>query len=79
MSPAKSTRARTSKSSCPRADAVADDIDDIYEDELTAGHGELVLVVDDEEGIREVVEATLIASGYRVLTAEDGEVASRFV
>lgn len=61
----------------PASDAVADDIDDLPEDEMTAGHGELVLVVDDEEGIREVVEATLLASGYRVLTAEDGEVASQ--
>jgi two-component system, cell cycle sensor histidine kinase and response regulator CckA len=61
----------------PASDAVADDIDDFSEDELTAGQGELILVVDDEEGIREVVEATLLASGYRVLTAEDGEVALR--
>jgi PAS domain S-box-containing protein len=61
----------------PASDAVADDLDDFAEDEMSAGHGELVLVVDDEEGIREVVEATLIASGYRVLTAEDGEVALR--
>ena len=61
----------------PASDAVADDIDEELEDDLTAGHGELVLVVDDEENIREVVEATLLASGYRVLTAEDGEVALR--
>jgi PAS domain S-box-containing protein len=44
---------------------------------LAAGSGEMVLVVDDEPGIREVVEATLEAAGYRVLTAEDGEVALR--
>ncbi len=61
----------------PASDAVADDIDDLPEDDMAAGHGELVLVVDDEENIREVVEATLLASGYRVLTAEDGEVALR--
>ena len=61
----------------PASDAVADDVDEELEDDLTAGHGELVLVVDDEENIREVVEATLLASGYRVLTAEDGEVALR--
>ncbi|NOT61594.1 MAG: response regulator [Acidobacteria bacterium] len=38
-----------------------------------AGHGELILVVDDEANIREVVEATLQAHGYQVITAEDGQ------
>ena len=37
-----------------------------------AGHGELVLVVDDEEPIREVTRATLEKHGYGVLTAADG-------
>ncbi len=36
------------------------------------GHGEWVLVVDDEETIRELTTATLEHSGYRVLTASDG-------
>ena len=36
------------------------------------GKGELVLVVDDESAIREVTRQTLEASGYQVLTAEDG-------
>lgn len=36
------------------------------------GQGELILVVDDEEVIREVVQKTLIAHGYRVITAGDG-------
>lgn len=36
------------------------------------GHGELVLVVDDEDNIREVTQATLQKFGYRVLTATDG-------
>jgi len=36
------------------------------------GHGELILVVDDEEVIREVVQKTLCAHGYRVITAGDG-------
>jgi PAS domain S-box-containing protein len=39
---------------------------------LPAGHGELVLVVDDEPTIRELTGRTLAAFGYRVLTAEDG-------
>jgi two-component system cell cycle sensor histidine kinase/response regulator CckA len=40
--------------------------------ELPSGSGELVLVVDDEEPIREVARATLEEYGYRVLTAADG-------
>ncbi len=36
------------------------------------GQGELILVVDDEEVIREVVQKTLLAHGYRVITAGDG-------
>jgi hypothetical protein len=36
------------------------------------GHGEVVLVVDDEPSIREITQATLESSGYRVLTANDG-------
>jgi nitrogen-specific signal transduction histidine kinase/ActR/RegA family two-component response regulator len=40
--------------------------------EAWRGHGETVLVVDDEEGIRMVVARLLIASGYRVLEAANG-------
>ncbi len=40
--------------------------------QLPRGHGELILVVDDEEGIREVTRGTLQAFGYSVLTANDG-------
>ncbi len=36
------------------------------------GAGELILVVDDEENIREIARATLEKFGYRVLTATDG-------
>lgn len=36
------------------------------------GHGELILVVDDESSIREIARATLEAYGYRVLVAADG-------
>ncbi len=39
---------------------------------LRRGNGELVLVVDDEEAIRKIVQATLERFGYRVLTAENG-------
>jgi len=42
------------------------------EPETQRGHGELILVVDDEPAIREVTRNTLETSGYRVLTASDG-------
>ncbi len=40
---------------------------------LPRGNGELILVVDDEETIRDITRATLEKFGYRVLTASDGE------
>lgn len=39
---------------------------------LPRGSGETILLVDDEPGIREITGATLIAFGYRVITAADG-------
>jgi two-component system, cell cycle sensor histidine kinase and response regulator CckA len=39
---------------------------------LPSGHGELILVVDDEAAIREIARGTLEAHGYRALTASDG-------
>jgi two-component system cell cycle sensor histidine kinase/response regulator CckA len=39
---------------------------------LRRGNGELVLVVDDEEAIRKIVQATLERFGYRVLAAANG-------
>jgi CheY-like chemotaxis protein len=40
--------------------------------EVPHGNGELLLVVDDEASILEVTRTSLEASGYRVLTAQDG-------
>jgi len=40
--------------------------------DLPLGHGELILVVDDEESIREITRGTLETFGYTVLTASDG-------
>ncbi len=37
------------------------------------GHGELVLLVDDEPGVRDVTREVLESLNYRVLTAADGE------
>jgi len=40
--------------------------------DLPLGHGELVLVVDDEESIRAITRGTLETFGYSVMTASDG-------
>lgn len=39
---------------------------------LPAGSGELILVVDDEEGVRAIARATLERFGYRVILAANG-------
>jgi len=39
---------------------------------LRAGHGEQILVVDDEDAVLMITQQTLEAFGYRVLTATDG-------
>jgi two-component system, cell cycle sensor histidine kinase and response regulator CckA len=41
--------------------------------QLPTGHGELILVIEDEEAVRELTKTTLEAYGYRVVTAQDGE------
>jgi PAS domain S-box-containing protein len=40
--------------------------------DLPSGNGELVLVIDDENAIREVAKETLSTFGYRVMIANDG-------
>ena len=40
--------------------------------DIPGGRGELVMVVDDEESIREVAKETLTTFGYSVITAADG-------
>jgi PAS domain S-box-containing protein len=39
---------------------------------LPTGHGETILVVDDEESIREITSTTLERFGYKVLVASEG-------
>jgi len=43
--------------------------------DLPAGHGETILIVDDESNIREVTAAVLSRTGYNTLVAEDGPAA----
>ncbi len=40
--------------------------------ELPQGHGELVLLADDEESMRQIARRMLESCGYRVVTAADG-------
>ncbi|HEY9205959.1 MAG TPA: PAS domain S-box protein [Candidatus Methanoperedens sp.] len=40
---------------------------------LPVGHGESILVVDDEDKIREITKKTLETHGYEVMTANDGK------
>ncbi|MBD2680877.1 MULTISPECIES: response regulator [Nostoc] len=40
--------------------------------ELPSGHGELILVVDDEDSIREITKTWLEQNGYKVIVANDG-------
>jgi len=42
------------------------------ENAIIRGHGETVLVIDDETMIRDTVKSTIERYGYRVITAEDG-------
>ncbi len=44
----------------------------VRQTDLPLGNGELILVVDDEQAIREITRGTLEAFGYTVLTASDG-------
>lgn len=41
-------------------------------EEPLSGHGELILVIDDEASIRDITKVTLEKQGYRTITASDG-------
>lgn len=56
----------------PSAETQTESAGKIVKDELPHGNGEMVLIVDDEENIRKVAEATLLRFGYEVITAIDG-------
>ena len=56
----------------PVAHPVETDCTSVEPHELLAGHGEVILVVDDEDSIREITKTSLETSGYKVLVASDG-------
>ncbi|MEP6922489.1 MAG: PAS domain S-box protein [bacterium] len=56
----------------PAMDAPGKEAERVLQTNFPLGNGELILVVDDEESIREITRATLETFGYRVLTAGDG-------
>lgn len=56
----------------PALDAPGDVLSSDGKSDLPVGQGEMILVVDDEESIREITRGTLEAFGYRVMTAGDG-------
>jgi len=43
------------------------------------GQGKLIMIVDDDEGVRLIVEAILAKEGYRVVSAESGEQALEYI
>ncbi|HSH37869.1 MAG TPA: response regulator, partial [Chthoniobacterales bacterium] len=43
--------------------------------EIPTGHGETILIVDDETAIRDIAQVLLTKSGYKVLVADDGPAA----
>ncbi|MGL5063190.1 MAG: response regulator, partial [Microcoleus sp.] len=54
----------------PAADGMA--IQPALKEELSRGNGELILIVDDEETIREITKTSLEDCNYRTLLAKDG-------
>ncbi|MFN6962184.1 MAG: PAS domain S-box protein [Pyrinomonadaceae bacterium] len=56
----------------PAADGATERADETESQKPPRGAGELILVVDDEENIRQATSATLEKFGYRVVTAVDG-------
>lgn len=56
----------------PSAEMVNETVAEEPVDSLPRGSGELIMIVDDEENIRSIAEATLERFGYRTVTAVDG-------
>jgi CheY-like chemotaxis protein len=57
----------------PRVEDTAEELVPTLPAQNEAGGCETVLLVEDEESVRELVKLTLVARGYKVLEAENGE------
>jgi PAS domain S-box-containing protein len=57
----------------PRVEDSAEEMSPAQSPQSEAGGCETVLLVEDEESVRELVRVTLTARGYRVIEAENGE------
>jgi len=76
--PAKGT---TFKIHFPRISQPAENVEPLgrsQENSEVAGSGETILVVEDDESLRQFTVSILSSAGYRVLEAESAEVAMRF-
>jgi two-component system, cell cycle sensor histidine kinase and response regulator CckA len=56
----------------PSVPGSAGEVSSQAESAMPEGNGELIMIVDDEENIRAVAEATLAKYGYRTVLASDG-------
>jgi two-component system, cell cycle sensor histidine kinase and response regulator CckA len=59
----------------PRVDEPCDALGSTSVSATTAGGSETILLVEDEESVRQLVRETLVARGYRVLEAANGQAA----
>jgi len=57
----------------PRVEETVEELGPVTTQESEKGGCETVLLVEDEESVRELVRVTLISRGYKVLEAENGE------
>ena len=57
----------------PRVEDSAEELSPVKAPQKEAGGCETVLLVEDEESVRELVRVTLASRGYKVLEAENGE------
>lgn len=63
----------------PRVEEAAEPAGQVRPNQPQHGGSETVLLVEDEESVRQLVRETLEARGYKVLEAQDGEFALRLV